>query len=86
MEQKRFPLFAERFAKLRGDMTQGEFAEFLGLSRPTVGFYENGSRLPDALCLKTIAVKCGVSADWLLGLTECQTQDINLRNMCDFIG
>lgn len=45
MEQKRMPIFAERFAQLRGEMTQGEFAEFLGISRPTVGFYENGTRL-----------------------------------------
>lgn len=58
MEQKRMPIFAERFAQLRGEMTQAEFAEFLGISRPTVGFYENGVRLPDALLLCQIAEKC----------------------------
>ncbi len=69
MEQKRLPIFAERFAELRGDMTQGEFAEYLGISRPTVGFYENGTRLPDVLILRQISERCNVSADWLIGLT-----------------
>ena len=70
LEQGRLPKFAERFAELRGERTQGEFAEFLGISRPTVGFYENGTRIPDALVLRQIAEKCQVSADWLLGLTD----------------
>lgn len=70
MEQRRFPVFAERFSKLRGDKTQEEFAKFLGISRPTVGFYENGARLPDALVLCQIAEKCNVSTDWILGLSN----------------
>lgn len=70
MEQRRFPVFAERFSKLRGDRTQEEFAKFLGISRPTVGFYENGTRLPDALVLCQIAEKCNVSTDWILGLSN----------------
>lgn len=75
MEQKRLPVFSERFAKLRGDMTQGEFAEFLGISRPTVGFYENGTRVPDAVVLKEIAKKCKVSSDWLLGLSDFRSKE-----------
>lgn len=70
MEQKRLPVFAERFSELRGNKTQGEFAEFLGISRPTVGFYENGTRIPDALVLRQISEKCQVSTDWLLGISE----------------
>lgn len=70
MERKRFPVFAERFSILRGKMTQDEFARYLGISRPTVGFYENGTRLPDALVLRQIAERCNVSTDWLLGLSE----------------
>lgn len=70
MEQRRFPVFAERFSKLREEMTQDEFAKYLGISRPTVGFYENGTRLPDALVLRQITEKCNVSADWLLGISD----------------
>ncbi len=67
--------FKIRFNKLRGDMTQAEFAEFLGISRPTVGFYENGSRIPDAFTLRKIATKCGVPADYLLGITDALITD-----------
>lgn len=74
MEQKRFPTFSKRFSELRKDMTQGEFAEFLGISRPTVGFYENGTRIPDALVLRQISEKCQVSTDWLLGLSNFRTE------------
>lgn len=69
------PIFAERFARLRGEKTQGEFSEFLGISRPTVGFYENGTRLPDAAVLCQIAQRCNVSADWLLGISEYRNVD-----------
>ena len=86
MEQKRLPIFAERFAKLRGEMTQGEFAGFLGISRPTVGFYENGGRLPDALVLRQIAEKCKVSADWLIGLSNESTTDVDIQNVSNYTG
>lgn len=86
MEQKRLPVFAERFSKLRGEKTQGEFADFLGISRPTVGFYENGSRLPDALVLRQISEKCKVSADWLLGISDAKAQCGDLRQACAFTG
>ena len=86
MEQKRLPIFAERFAKLRGDMTQGEFADTLGISRPTVGFYENGSRLPDALVLRQIAEKCKVSSDWLLGLSDEPSLDVDIQKVCKYTG
>lgn len=70
MEKQRFPIFAKRFNELRGDMSQDEFSKYLGISRPTVGFYENGARIPDALVLRQIAEKCNVSVDWLLGLSD----------------
>lgn len=66
----KMPIFAARFSVLRGERTQAEFAEFLGISRPTVGFYENGERIPDALVLKQIAERCGVTTDYLVGLSD----------------
>ena len=86
MEQKRFPVFAERFAKLRGEMTQGEFAEFLGISRPTVGFYENGTRIPDALVLRQIAEKCDVSVDWLIGLSDAMSAQLDVQTAVRLTG
>jgi transcriptional regulator with XRE-family HTH domain len=66
----KFPIFSQRFNELRGKMSQADFAIFLGISRPTVGFYENGDRLPDALTLRKIAERCNVPSDWLIGLTN----------------
>lgn len=63
-------MFAERFHELRGEESQQAFADRVGISRPTVGFYENGERLPLADALKQIAERCGVSSDWLLGLSD----------------
>lgn len=86
MDNVRFPIFRERFSQLRGDMKQDEFAEFLGFSRPTVALYESGKRVPDAVALKTIAEKCKVSADWLLGLSEAPTDNRDDRFICDSTG
>ena len=86
MTQKKFPVFAERFSILRGDMTQAEFADFLGLSRPTIGFYENGIRIPDVLVLKQIGEKCKVSSDWLIGLSDTKDVDADMRRTCEYTG
>lgn len=74
-EKNRFPQFRERFRELQGDMSNTEFAELLGMSRQTVGFYCNGDRIPDALTIKEIAQKCNVSTDWLLGLSDFRSKE-----------
>lgn len=72
--------FKERFSSLRPEkMTQKDFAVFLGIARPTVAFYENGERIPDASILKKICTRCGVSADWLLGLSDAMTSDSEIQ-------
>ena len=71
----RLPIFTERFRELQGEKTNTEFADFLGISRQTVGFYCNGDRVPDALTLIKISQKCGVSADWLLGLSDYKNKE-----------
>lgn len=82
----RFPEFRDAFLELMGDMTLEQFAEKLGMSRATVGFYAAGKRIPDALGIKNIAEKCGVSADWLLGLSELKTTDTTMQQICKFTG
>ncbi len=54
----RFPAFHGAFVELMGDMTIQQFADKLGMSRATVGFYAAGQRIPDALGVKIIAEKC----------------------------
>lgn len=87
-EQKnvRFPIFRERFLQLKGDKTTVEFAQNLGMSRATVGFYEAGERIPDALGVEKICRVCGVSADWLLGLSAAKTMNITTQAICQETG
>lgn len=79
-------IFAARFSELRGERTQAEFAQFLGISRPTVGFYENGERIPDALLLRQIAEKCEVTTDYLVGLSDVKTTDRDLQAINNITG
>lgn len=78
----RFPEFRNAFLELMGDMTLEQFAKKLGMSRATVGFYAAGQRIPDALGLKKIAEKCNVSADWLLGLSDIKSCNMDIRAIC----
>ena len=80
----RFPQFTKRFRELRGKRDNTEFAKFLGISRQTVGFYYNGDRIPDAMMLKQIAEKCGVSTDYLLGLTDTQSTNAAARAAVEY--
>ena len=85
-ENNRLPIFTKRFRELQGKRTNTEFADLLGISRQTVGFYCNGDRIPDAVVLRQIAEKCGVSADWLLGLVDITSSEIELRSVCKYTG
>jgi transcriptional regulator with XRE-family HTH domain len=62
--------FSGRIRKLRTErgMNQGQFADFVGVSRGAMSYYEQEARTPDIAVLKSICEKCGVSADYLLGL------------------
>jgi transcriptional regulator with XRE-family HTH domain len=49
-------------------MTQGEFADTVGVSRGAMSYYEQESRTPDIGVLRTICEKYNVSADYMIGL------------------
>ena len=88
MERKenRLPIFTRRFCELQGERSNTEFADFLGLSRQTVGFYCNGDRLPDVITLLQIAEKCSVSTDFLLGQSDVRTQVPEIQSICKYTG
>lgn len=65
----RMPVFRDNLRELMGDLSVTDFAQKIGLSRQTVGFYLNGDRIPDCETLVQICQKCNVSANWLLGLS-----------------
>ncbi len=82
----RFPKFQERFRKLQGEMSNTEFADFLGITRQTIGFYLNGNRIPDILCLAQISRRCNVSADWLIGTSDVETINTDIKATSKFTG
>lgn len=82
----KLPVFRDRLRSLQGDLTTTAFAEKLGLSRQTTGFYINGDRIPDIQTLQQICEKCNVSADYLLGLSDITSQDANTRSVAAYTG
>jgi transcriptional regulator with XRE-family HTH domain len=55
----------ERLAQIRGDRSQRQFARDLGVFQQNVNRYENGTT-PHTDFLITLAMKEGISIDWLL--------------------
>ena len=55
-----------RIRELRGEMLQGELAEFLGISQGQLSKIERGKLGPTAEMLSRLADKFGNSADWIL--------------------
>ena len=55
----------DRIAKVRGDRSQRQFARDLGVFQQNVNRYESGTT-PHTDFLIQLAVKEGVSIDWLL--------------------
>ncbi len=85
----RLPIFYKRFHDLtdsRGGVTA--VSEITGISRPTITFWYNGQRTPDAENLGVLSRTLGVSADWLLGLSneDNSTNDEKLRMVSEYVG
>lgn len=76
---KGLQLFKDRLKDLRGEKTLQEVAQDLGLSRATLGYYESGERKPDIEILIKIANYYNVSSDYLLGLSDYQSSDVNIQ-------
>lgn len=62
--------------------TQKEFAEFLGIPKPSMSACKNGKNTPTIDVLIDIADKCKVSLDWLAGRSD---YTFGLSSMRDFV-
>lgn len=69
-----------RIMMLRGDTTQQELADAVGVSREIIQHWERGSRQIKAGHLCKLARHFGVSVDYLLGLTKALSSEPNKRN------
>lgn len=65
-------VFMNRFAQLHDEsgMTYTEWAEHLKVSRNQVYRWKKGTGEPSTDMLAKIAKICGVSSDWLIGLSD----------------
>jgi len=71
--------FSSRIRKLREErgLNQGQFADSVGISRGAMSYYEQEARTPDIGVLRAICEKCGVSADYMIGLTPDQNHAVS---------
>lgn len=83
---EKLQLFKERLRDLRGSKSLKEVAQDLEISRATLGYYENGDRKPDIEILIKIANYYNVSSDYLLGLTDVSSPQIDDRTISEKTG
>ena len=60
--------------EFRGDeISIAEFGRFLVINQRTLRNYIKGERSPSIEMLEIICTKCGVTADWVLGISNIKT-------------
>lgn len=67
-------------------ITQKALADHLGITRQAVAQYLAGNTRPNIDILVKIAQFFSVSADYLLGLSPLQTQNVSMQEMCKQLG
>lgn len=65
--------FPARLLELRGEASQAVFSKKVGVLQPTYARWEQGIRRPSIDELADLAIRFGISADYLLGLTDDPT-------------
>lgn len=78
--------FSQRLAEARrGQYTQAQLAEIVGLEEQTIRKYEGGSRQPDKFeIIVALAKALNVSTDYLLGASL--EQNAKMRDVANYIG
>lgn len=81
-------IFADRLVKLRESrgVTQQTLADDLEITRQSLSLYEKAQRTINIDLLVKIAKYFNVSTDYLLGLNDNATTDIELKAVCYYTG
>ncbi len=81
-------VFGKRLKELRkaNGYTIEQFADMVGISKSTLGYYENDKRMPDIEILVRIADTLNVNADYLIGRTNTTAQKGKMKTVCEFTG
>ncbi len=86
MDKKGFTIRFRELYVISGFTSITQFAKRLEMNRQTVDRYYNGDRCPDVPALAHICERMGVSADWLLGLSDVREPSTELRAVCNYTG
>lgn len=65
--------FSNRLKKLRGKLSQSDFAAKIGTKQTTYSSWERGNKEPSLEVVSQISTLFGVTTDYLLGLTDIPT-------------
>ena len=81
-------VFGKRLRELRkaNGYTIEQFADMVGISKSTLGYYENDKRMPDIEILARIADTLNVNADYLIGRTNTTAKKGKMKTVCEFTG
>lgn len=81
-------LTAERLKLCREKkgLTQIQVAEKMLTQRQIISYHESGSRLPSINDVVFYAALYGVSSDYLLGLSDTASTDIEIKSICEKTG
>lgn len=75
----------ESIRKSRG-LTQQAVADCIEVKRETVNQWESGTRQVKADAIVKLAKLFEVSSDYLLGLSDIESSDTDLRSVCEYTG
>lgn len=77
-------VFSKRLRELRQEygLTIEEFANEVGISKSSVGYYENRNRVPDIIVAGRMADVLNVSSDYLIGRSNARTKEPKLKSVC----
>lgn len=81
-------IFSVRLRELvnKTKTTQQQLAEETNCSRQAISQYLDGSNAPNVEKLSNIAQFFNVSTDYLLGLTDIQSPDVDVKAICKDVG
>lgn len=68
------------------NLLQKDLAKALGVTDNTVSYWCNGARTPNTEQIIQIARTLNVSSDYLLGLSDAATADMDMKAICDYTG
>ena len=87
-DENRQAMLAKRVKTLRRlkHLSQIDLENLSGVCQSSISSIENAKLKPNAMDVANLAIKFDVSSDYLLGLTDVKTPDIQVKTICEKTG